>query len=196
MAGTHTLNNHLKTFRQELLERRSGLESWKEDEHLYLDVRFRKLKRRRFFYLTYRGEWYNTYGEKIGLFIWRIYNGKSPRRLGILMTAGFEVVFVVNLHGTMIYIDGIHKGVLLHNGQYVTPDGAALIFQIQDDAVGESLVYSGKEPIAGYPKYVENKLTPTKALLVYGHSQEDRMSELVAIGFYRATRINISEIQI
>jgi hypothetical protein len=43
---------------------------------------------------------------------------------------------------------------------------------------------------------VENKLTPTKALLVYGHSQEDRMSELVAIGFYRATRINIPEIQI
>jgi hypothetical protein len=196
MAGTHTLNNHLKSFRQELLKQRSSLESWKEDEHQFMDIRFRKLKRKRFFYQTYRGEWYNTYGEKVGVFIWRLYNGKSPRRLGILMTSGFEMVFVVNLHGTMIYVDGFHKGVLLHSGQYVTPDGSALIFRIQDDATGESLVYENNKPIAGYPKKQENKVTPTKALLLYDNCSGDKIADLLAVGFYRATLINIPEIQI
>lgn len=196
MAGTHTLNKHLKSFRQELLKQRSGLESWKEDEHQFIDIRFRKLKRTRFFYKTFRGEWYNTYGEKVGVFIWRMYNGKAPRRLGVLISSGFEMVFVVNLYGTMIYVDGIHKGVLLHNGQLVTPDGSALIFRIQDDATGESLVYYGNKPIAGYPRKPENKVTPTKALWLYDHDIQEKLMELIAVGFYRATLINIPELQI
>ncbi len=193
MASTRLINAHLRKFKNELLKEKVKLITWKDDEHLLLNLVFKKFKKKGLFFTSLNGLLTNVFHETIGVLRYKSYKGKSKKALAVLVTTEFEMAFVLNQFGTTIYKDGIQLGVLLNDGNLVSPDGKILLLRIDKSIKMEFLVYQNENIIAGLPEKIDKKAIRNKAIHYYSKVEPFTIDLLNAICFLNALEINISE---
>lgn len=194
MASTRLLNSHLGWFKNELVKEKAKLIAWKDDEHLLLNLVFKKFKKKGLFFTSLNGLLTNVFDEIIGAIRYKSYRGKSKKVLAVIVTTKFEMAFVVNQYGTTIYKDGIQLGVLLNDGNLVSSDGKLLLLRIDKSVKMEFLVYQNDKIIAGLPEKINKNAIRNKAIHYYAKVDPFTIDLLNAICFLNALEINIMEL--